>query len=95
MDPVTNEKLGLSVTPPFLLYILVDNGDAGARGINLIVFCFLNDVAPPLQLHCETLSQFRGGVGYKSPSTLVTAGRVLMGARNYAFPVRLLNESQA
>ena len=54
-------------------------------------FCFPNYVAPPLQLHCETISQFRGGVGYKSPSTLVTAGRHLMGARNYAFPVRLLN----
>ena len=54
-------------------------------------FCFLDHIVPPLQLHCETLSQLCGGVNDKSPSTLVTASRHLIGARNYAVPVRLLN----
>ena len=91
MDPVTNEKLGLSSTPLFSLYILVDNGDAGAQASTSSFFCFSNHTAPPLQLRCETLSQFRGGVDYKPPYTLVTASRHLICARNYAVPVRLFN----
>ena len=90
MDPVTNEKLGLSSTPLFLFYISVDNGDAGAQASTLSFFCFSKHTAPPLQLICKTLSQFCGGVDHKSPSTMATASHHLICARNYAGSVRLL-----
>ena len=91
MDPVTNEKLDLSVTPLFLLYISVDSGDAGAQASTSSFFCFPNHIAPPLQLQCETLSQFHEGVDDKSSSTPDTALCRLIGARNHVVSVRLLN----
>ena len=90
-DPVTNHKVVCLSHHLYFTYIWLDRGDAGAQGINSSLFSFSSTRGSPLQLPPESVSQFHGGVDDNASSTPGTASQRLIGAREYAFSMHLLN----